>query len=390
MSTTANDPRAYVFAGSPAHNTWLFRRVPLAVEDPVMLIDLPHNGRRERRVILRDVEAHRARKAGLADHVHVYEDFAPASGLASDRETRAAQSLGEFLKREGVREAWTDRATPAIYTHFLRAAGVELRCDPDLGVLERRSKSPREVDALRIAQRGTEDCVRFVCELIARAAPGRSGVLQHKGAPLTADALRAEANAFLLKHGFEPCLNMIIAPGKEGGDCHNRGAGPIRTGEPVIVDIFPMHIETRFYGDCTRSVVHGQIPPGIARMHDATVESKRAAVEATRTGATGDAVHKAACAVMTRRGYGLGLPTSSTPPDEIRFVHGTGHGIGLALKEPPLLDTGAPALVEGDCVTIEPGLYAPAIGGVRVEDMYIVRAGGAESLNTLPETLTWT
>jgi Xaa-Pro aminopeptidase len=391
MPPTTPTDRVFVFAGSPAHNTWLFRRAPFPVEDPVMLVDLPREGgRRERWVILRDVELQRASRAGLADRVHTYEDFTPSGGLASDRETRAAQALAECLRRAGVREAWTDRATPAIYSHYLRQVGVELHCDPELGVMERRSKSAREVEALRTAQRGTEECVRHACELVARSRPDGAGVLQHQGAPLTADVVRAEINAWLLRNGFEPSLSTIVAPGSEGGDCHNRGAGLCRTGEPVIVDIFPRHVETRYYGDCTRTVVNGKPSPEIARMHAATVEAKRAAVAATRSGATGDAVHKAACAVMTRHGYPLGLPDASTPRDQARFVHGTGHGIGLALKEPPLLDTGGPALVAGDCVTIEPGLYAPAIGGVRVEDMYIVRDGGAENLNTLPETLTWT
>jgi Xaa-Pro aminopeptidase len=71
------------------------------------------------------------------------------------------------------------------------------------------------------------------------------------------------------------------------------------------------------------------------------------------------------------------------------MVHGTGHGVGLDVHEPPLLDFGGPKLVVGDALTIEPGLYCKAIGGVRVEDMVIVTADGCENLNTLPEGLEW-
>ena len=71
------------------------------------------------------------------------------------------------------------------------------------------------------------------------------------------------------------------------------------------------------------------------------------------------------------------------------MTHGTGHGIGLDVHEPPLLDKGGPELVVGDAVTIEPGLYCKAIGGVRVEDMVVVTRDGCVSLNRLPEGLDW-
>jgi Xaa-Pro aminopeptidase len=72
------------------------------------------------------------------------------------------------------------------------------------------------------------------------------------------------------------------------------------------------------------------------------------------------------------------------------MVHGTGHGIGLEVHEPPLLDAGvSDLLVAGDALTIEPGLYSKAIGGIRVEDMVIVTQEGCENLNQLPEGLAW-
>ena len=75
------------------------------------------------------------------------------------------------------------------------------------------------------------------------------------------------------------------------------------------------------------------------------------------------------------------------------MVHGTGHGIGLEVHEGTLLDfspSGAsPELVSGEALTIEPGLYDPRIGGIRIEDMVIVEAGGCRNLNTLPEGLDW-
>ena len=396
----ASADRAVLLGGVPAVNPWLLRRCRFVVGDPAAFLDLPRaDGGRETIFILREIELDRARAAAVADHIHGYGDFAPsgpgpwgATPLASDRDVRVAQSAAECLRRRGVREIWTDRSLPMVFAPILDAAGVTLRCDPDLGVLERRSKSEHDVDALRAAQRVAEECVRFACELIARADAGRDGTLSVSGEPLTSERVRAELNVWLMRRGAEPCTSAIIAGGAQGGDCHEKGSGPLRTGEPIIVDIWPQDPKTRYYGDCTRTVVHGReadIPTPIRAMHMAVVEAKRAGVAATRAGVTGGDVHEAVCAVFRATGYNVGLPPAGAPKTYTGFVHGTGHGVGLEVHEPPLLDTGGPVLVEGDCLTIEPGLYSHAVGGVRVEDMVIARRAGCDNLNTIPEGLTW-
>lgn len=380
---TMIEPKPTILAGVPAHNPWLFRAVPFAVGDPAAFISIPGRGTY---FILRDIEMDRAKKAGVADFVHGPRDFVPAGGLSADRETATAQAAAECLRREGVREVWTDRSLPMIFAHALQNAAVTVRCDPEMGVLERRSKSAREVAALRKAQKTTEDAVRFACETIGRAKAGADGALQHDGKPLTSERVRSMIDIFLLERGFSTS-DSIVAGGRQGGDCHERGRGLLRTGETVIVDVFPMDPASRYYGDCTRTVVHGTIPKQVVEMHAAVVAAKKAAIGVTRAGATGEAVHRAACDVFTARGYGVGLPAAGSA--DISYPHGTGHGVGLDVHEPPLLDTGGPALVVGDCLTIEPGLYSHAIGGVRVEDMVIVTETGCENLNTLPEGLTW-
>lgn len=374
--------RVEVVAGVPASNAWLFHRAPFAAGDPAAHVTFP-DGRTV--FLVRDIEAERARAAKIADSVRIPAEFEPKSGFSGDRETATAQALAEMLRREEVREVWADRSLPLIFAHFAREAGVEVRCDPELGVLARRSKSAREVEALREAQRRTEAAVRFACERIARADADADGALRTGGNTLTAERLRSEISVFLLEQGMDS-MQAIVAPGREGGDCHNLGAGPIRTGEPVIIDVFPRDPSTRFFGDCTRTVVHGKAPEWIVRAHAAVVAAKAAATGATRAGATAGEVHGATVRVIEEHGYRAGFPERD---DELTMPHGTGHGVGLDVHEPPLLDRGGPELVEGDCVTIEPGLYAPALGGVRVEDMVIVRKGGAESLSALPEGLAW-
>jgi Xaa-Pro aminopeptidase len=154
----------------------------------------------------------------------------------------------------------------------------------------------------------------------------------------------------------------------------------------VIVDIFPRDRKTLYCGDCTRTVVHGEIPDTVRAIHAAVVAAKRDAIAAIRPGVTGEAVNAATLAALAKSGFAFGPPAL---PGVATISHGTGHGIGLEVHEPPLLAPKGPPLVAGDVVTVEPGLYAIGIGGVRVEDMVAVTATGHENFNRLPEGLDW-
>ncbi len=389
MTSQPSTSVARMMAGAPAANNAVYHQVRFLVGDPTVLIDVPRaDGGRERIFILRDIEMERARRQARADRIACPADFAPAGGLSGDRETATAQAAAECLARHGVKSVTCDRTLPLIYAHFLQAAGIQWTCDLELGVRERRAKDQQEAAWLRAAQRVTEGAMRMACESIARAGVRGDGVLLADGSPLTSERVRAAIDTWLLQQGYEN-PGSIVAGGPQGADCHDHGSGELRTGEPVIVDIFPRCRETRYFGDCTRTVVHGTPSEELLRMHAAVVQAKAAAIAATRPGVTGEQVHAATSASIRASGYAMGLPAADAPPTYCAMTHGTGHGIGLEVHEPPLLDRGAPPLVVGDCLTIEPGLYCRAIGGVRVEDMVIVTEDGCENFNSLPDGLEW-
>jgi Xaa-Pro aminopeptidase len=385
-----SDRPAVVMAGIPATNLALYHRVRFMVGDPAAYAEIPApDGSWTRVFIVRDIELERARRHAIADAVHCPADFAPEQGLSGDRETATAQALAECLFRFGVTHAAVDRSLPFSFAHHMMERGITLAYDPALGVACRRAKDEAEIGHLRAAQAFTEQVMRMACETIARATTDADGVLHHEGAVLTSDRVRSMIDIFCLGHGAFNTHGSIVAGGPIGADCHHRGEGPLRTGEPIIVDIFPMIKATHYHGDCTRTVVHGRIPPAVAAMHAAVVEAKDAAEAAVRPGVTGESVHLATIGVIERHGYATGLPNPDAVPSFTSMVHGTGHGIGLEVHEPPLLDRKGPPLVKGDALTIEPGLYCKAIGGIRVEDMVIVTQGGCVNLNTLPTGLTW-
>ena len=381
---------AIVMAGVPASNMLLFHRIRFRVGDPVAIMEWgAGRDRRTRTLILRDIEMDRARAHARADAFACPRDFEPSGGLSGDRETATAQALAECLRRAGVRKAVADRTFPAIFAHHLTQAGIALRCEPSLFIADRRAKDEQELAAMRTSQAMTERAIELACRLVARASARADGTLMHAGEALTSERVRGEIDAFLAREGFDN-PRSIVAGGPQGGDCHHDGTGPLRTGEPVIIDIFPRSKATGYWGDSTRCVVHGEVPPDVARMHATVVRAKAAATAAVRTGVTGEAVHAATRAAIEAAGYGMGLPPSDAPASWCGMVHGTGHGLGLDVHEPPLLDRGGPELVTGDVITIEPGLYSHAIGGIRIEDAVAVTPQGAVNLGTgLHEGLDW-
>lgn len=383
LMATSNG-KATVMGGIPATNSALYHAIRFNVGDPVALLHV--NG--SSTLILRDIEMHRAEQHARADQVACPADFEPESGLSGDRETATAQSAAEFLHRNGIQSVTADRTLPLIYAELIRQRGIEVICDQDMGVSQRRTKDETEVQWLREAQSVTEDAIRLACKMIGRATAAADGILQVDGAELTSERVRSEIDIFLMKQGYAS-VPSIVACGPDGADCHNLGTGPLRTGQSVIVDIFPCNRATGYNGDCTRTVVHGEISDELQKMHAAVVDAKQAGQQATKAGVTGEDVHQAVIDRIVANGYKTGIPSDSDPDEYCAMVHGTGHGIGLDVHEPPLLDFKGPQLVVGDALTIEPGLYCKAIGGIRIEDMVIVTENGIENLNKLPEGLQW-
>ncbi len=396
--TATTKPRtAILIAGVPSANRTLYHRIRFPCGDPAAYVELhggehapgeqPYRPRTE--LIIRDIEVARAKRAVDADAVAAVQDFTPEGGLSSDRETATAQAAAELLRRAHVTRVIADRTLPLSFADEVRKLGIALEYDSDLGVAERRAKDEQEIEWLREAQRITEQTVEWACRLIATADVAPDGMLLYQSAPLTAERMFAKIDVRLLEQGYAN-ETSIVAAGAEGGDCHNRGSGPIHTGVPVIIDIFPRNKRTLYNGDCTRVVVHGDVPGDIAKMHTAVVDAKAASIGAVRAGATADAVHKATMQVINAHGFERALPPPDAPKGFTSMAHGTGHGVGLDVHEPPLIDDGGPPLVAGDCLTIEPGLYSVGVGGIRIEDMVIVTEDGCENLNTIQEGLDWT
>ncbi len=371
-----------LIAGIAEKNATLFRRIGVPLGDPAAWIDSGS----ETIAIVRDLEMDRVRQKTTAASVSCPAEHAPPRGLSGDRETATAEAVAEWFRKAGIKTVDVDRTLPYIYAYHLTQVGITLRFDPDLGLLDRRTKSEEEILALTSAQNVTEAVMRQLCETVAHATASADGTLIHDGATLTSERVRSMAAIAFLERGFSMSHGAIVATAPHVADCHHAGTGPLRTSVPVIIDLFPRDDRSHYWGDCTRTVVHGQASDVVTAMHRAVVDAKRAATDALRPGVTGASVHEAAEDMLKQRGFDVSRGTITEYPS---IQHGTGHGIGLDVHEPILLDHGGGEILLGEVFTIEPGLYGRKDGGVRVEDMLVVTADGCRNLNQLPEGLDW-
>lgn len=381
MSATAT-----LLAGIPIENPAFFHRVRFAVGDPAAWLAFDVNGQKRTEFIVRDIEKDRAIKQVKADRVSCPADYEPTGGLSGDRATATAQAVAECARRAGVTNVITDRTLPYIFAWHIQQAGIAVEYSPELGVLDRRVKDEQELAWLAEAQQATEAAMLMACQTVARATASSDGTLMHDGAVLTSERLRKMISTYLLDLGYATPNDSIVASTPHSADCHERGSGPLFTGHSVIVDIFPRSLKTSYWGDCTRSVVHGDPSDEMKKMHAAVVDAKAQATLAAKAGVAADEVHGATKSTLAKHGYPFARGQISDTPV---LPHGTGHGIGLECHEPILLDDKGGQLLLGEVFTIEPGLYSRSFGGVRVEDMLVITEGVPRNLNKLPEGLSW-
>jgi Xaa-Pro aminopeptidase len=335
-------------------------------------------------LIVSVMELGRARRDGRARRVRDREE----AGWTEQQDTIATwvDLARRLLAERGVTEVRVSPLLPAAAYVGLLDAGVQPEIDHRLFLDERRRKNAEEADCIRAAQAAAEAaCVEVIGQLAA-SEPQRDGLLWLDGSPLTSERLMARAQAALNEIGYASS-EMIVAGSPESALPHFRGAGPIRANAPVIIDIFPMGMSSHYHGDLTRTVVVGQASDLVRTMHDACVQALDAAVEQLRDGANGRDVHHAVCRRLVERGFGTATKGFEGDPDAPRMIHSTGHGVGLEVHEGPQLRDLDYPLVAGDVVSVEPGLYEPTIGGVRVEDTGMVAPDRFRNFTTLPRSL---
>lgn len=259
----------------------------------------------------------------------------------------------------------------------LERAGCEL-ASTDVLARMRVRKSDDEIDRLRGTQRAAEAGMARA-ESILAAADVTDGRLHWEGEPLTTERLRREVNARLVREGVSDAHNTVIGAGETCADLHFTGDVSIEAGETVLLDLSPRGPKG-YYGDLSRTFVV-ESEGGWERRAYVAVERARDAAFAVLSegaGTVAGTVHEEAAAELAAYGF--------RPDGEPGLVHGIGHGVGMSLHEAPSLRAET-ELEAGTVLTVEPGVYDSEEGGVRIEDLVVVREDGFENLTGYPRSL---
>jgi Xaa-Pro aminopeptidase len=263
---------------------------------------------------------------------------------------------------------------------YLRLSRLGLRLHLANGALfpEREIKTDAELKQIREGNRLAT--VGFgVVEKILAAARIKGRALVHQGKVVTSESLRFQVETAIREQGGD-AKDTIVAGGDQACDPHERGNGPIRPHQLVIVDIFPRVLKSGYFGDMTRTYLKGRASEPQRRLCATVLDAQRAAIRLIREGIDGRDVHELVIHVFTEAGYA----TTHSAKGSQGFIHGTGHGLGLAIHEVPRLSTVKYPLKKGSVVTVEPGLYYPGLGGCRWEDVVQVTSMAPRLLSRHP------
>jgi len=270
------------------------------------------------------------------------------------------EAVGDLGREKGVRVLGFEPAHTGYELYqSLRKAGFRLR--PLHRKVEelRQLKSDHEMRAIRRAVRIAEESFLAVQGLIRPGTSERD----------LAAALECE----IRKRGSDRLpFEAIVATGRRSSLPHARPTSrKLKAGDLLVVDWGAEY--NGYFSDMTRSFILGGAAGEKKKVYDIVLEAQRAAVRVVLPGISLKAVDKAARDVIEGYGYGL------------FFNHGTGHGVGLDVHEMPRVSRmGKGPVEEGMVFTVEPGIYIPDMGGVRIEDMIHVTREGARPLTRLP------
>jgi Xaa-Pro aminopeptidase len=344
--------------------------------DPFLFIQ---KGRR-RYMVMSDLEMDRARHQARVDRVLSWSRIAAAVERDGGKATPAAV-IAASLRQLGLRRVEVPTSFSLGLAMELDALGVRLDLGPDPFWPEREIKEPREIRAIEAALRAAESGLMAGIEAL-RACRIRKGWLWRDGRRFTAEDLRSAVNTRIMAEGCVPA-HTICAPGDQAVDPHEEGHGPIRAHTPVVMDIFPRSESTGYFGDLTRTVVRGKASYALHELYAIVHEGVRHGHRRIRDGVQGMDVHREIQELFTRQGYKTGVQNGRMQG----FFHGTGHGLGLQIHEAPSVGKRPCVLRAGHVVTVEPGLYYLGLGGVRIEDVALVRRTGSRCLTRVPKQL---
>ena len=343
----------------------------LFAPDPFIYFEV--GGRRQ--VVMSDLEIDRARRQATVERVLSLTRYQKQFGVR-----KLEDLLPKLLREFGIGAVEIPANFPVGLAQRLRGLRVTVKPDPFFPA--RECKTPREQRHLTAALRMAEAGLAAGLNVLRLSRIGRDRYLYWRRQRLTSERVQGVINATIASLGGN-AAHTIVAGGNQGCDPHETGHGPLRAHQPIILDIFPRDLKTGYWGDITRTVVRGRASERVRTLFALVAQGQELAMGQLRAGVDGQTVHQAVRSLFDQQGFTTGRRHGRMQG----FFHGTGHGVGLEIHEAPRVAPVPAILQAGHVVTVEPGLYYPGTGGVRLEDMVVITARGCRNLTRFPKFL---
>jgi Xaa-Pro aminopeptidase len=374
-----NNGETLLIVADSDHDANMLYAVGMFVPDPFIYFQ----SRGRKRIVMSDLEIDRARKQ--APHCQAlplsrYQKELLKEGV---KHPGMAEILPRVLREKRIRRV----AVPQNFPHgwAVQLQRNKIRVEPRDGDFfpERELKSPDEIRKLSGALAMAEIGMAEAFQALRVSKIGRDGRLIYRNASLTSERLRAIIDTAIIQvNGL--ASHTIVAGGNQACDPHESGSGPLHANHPIIIDIFPRSQKTGYFGDITRTVVRGRASEAARKLYATVQQGQEVAFSKIRAGVATVSVHKAVQEFFEKSGYKTGKQNGRMQG----FFHGTGHGLGLEIHELPRMGMhSAGKLKTGHVVTVEPGLYYPGLGGVRIEDVVVVREKAPRNLTKFEKVL---
>ncbi len=369
------EDRATVMIAASETDSNLYYATKFIAPDPFIFLEI----KGERLMVMSDLEMDRARSQSTVNRVLSYSEVEQRLKTQGQAKPGYIDIIHVLLQDAKVKTILVPGDFPYKYAKRFEELGYKLEIGTEPFYERRAVKTEEEIKCVEAAQRATEQAV-VEAHHIVRNASIRDEILWVDGEPLTSEIIKQHINVSLMKQG---CVaqHTIVAGGEQACDPHNEGSGPLPAHKSIIFDVFPRSAHTRYFADMSRTVVRGTPSPELKRLYQTVKDAQEEAVTKIKDGADGAKIHQGICDRFEAAGFKTGLVNGRMEG----FFHGTGHGVGLDIHEAPRISKTGSILQEGHIVTVEPGLYYPGLGAVRIEDMVLVTKDGYRNLTDFPK-----
>ena len=334
-------------------------------------------------IVMNDLEIDRARKQARLCRVLSWTHYINKLKRNRVKSPGFATVIREILQEKRLRKVFVPNSFPHGLARELRRLKIKVKIREGHFFPERELKTADEVKKISASLMMAEVGLAEGIQALKNSRIGKKGRLMYHNVPLTSEKLRAIIDIAIIQAGGL-AAHTIVAGGKQACDPHEQGHGVLRAHEPIILDVFPRSQKTGYFGDITRTVVKGRAHEAVRQLYQTVARGQEIAFEQMEANVRCVEVHTAVRKFFDEQGYKTGKRNGRMQG----FFHGTGHGLGLEIHEAPRLSaTSNDTLRDGHVVTVEPGLYYPELGGVRLEDVAHITGNSPRNLTKFEKVL---